>query len=113
MHLAPPDGARFQASAGDCHCAVTLPLRVSDARGRACESATSGVAFFAPILLFAFRDRNLFGLAGISILVVSSGTVLLRDWERYRRPGPLGGTLLAFWGLSAIAAVMTNHYGFL
>ena len=48
MHLAPPDGARFQASAGDCHCAVTLPLRVSDARGRACESATSGVAFFAP-----------------------------------------------------------------
>lgn len=69
-----------------------------------------GVAFFAPILLFAFRDRSLFALASIAILMVSSGSVLQRDWERYRRPGPLGGTLLALWMLSAAAAVLANHY---
>ena len=72
-----------------------------------------GVAFFTPMLLFAFRDKSLFGLAGIAILMVSSGSVLLRDWERYRRPGPLGGTLPAVWGLSSIAAALTNHYGLL
>lgn len=72
-----------------------------------------GIAFFTPTLLFAFRDKSLLGLAGIAILMVSSGAVLRRDAEKYRRPGPLGGTLLALWGLSAIAAVITNHYGFL
>ena len=40
--------AQCQITSTDCHCAITMPLRVSDVRGRACESATSGVAFFAP-----------------------------------------------------------------
>ena len=69
-----------------------------------------GVAFFSPILLFAFRDRNLFGLAGIAILIVASGSILQRDWQLYRRPGPLGGTLLAIWGLSTACAAAANHY---
>lgn len=72
-----------------------------------------GIAFFAPILLFAFRDRNLFGLAGIAILIVGSGSILQRDWQRYRRPGPLGGTLLAVWSVSIAAAAAANHYNIL
>ena len=49
VHLAPPADSQFSSSsADDCHCAVTMPLRVTTGAGRAAESATSGVAFYGP-----------------------------------------------------------------
>ena len=70
-----------------------------------------GVAFFAPVLLLSVRDGSPFGLAALAILVVASGSVIVNDFQRYRRPGPLGGTVLAIWGLSAAAAWAADHYG--
>lgn len=61
------------------------------------------IAFLVPAILLGLRDRNPAGLGALAILLVMSGSALHRDWQRYRRPGPIGGTLLAIWA-GALAA---------
>ena len=69
------------------------------------------VAFLTPVAVLGLRDRHLAALALLAILLVSSGSALLEDWRRYRRPGPIGGSLLVTWALTAIVAVLAARYG--
>jgi hypothetical protein len=71
------------------------------------------VAFLAPVIVLAIRDRHIAALGALAILLVGSGSALLRDAKRYGRPGPLGGTLLAAWLLAGTAAWAAGHYGIL
>ncbi len=69
------------------------------------------VAFLAPVVVLALRDRSVFALAALAIMLVASVSALWRDWQQYRRPGPIGGTLLIVWVLTAGAAGAAAHYG--
>ena len=70
-------------------------------------------AFLAPALVLAFRDRHLAALALVSILVVATGSALHRDWQRYRRPGPIGGVALAAWTIGGVMAWLAGRFGIL
>jgi hypothetical protein len=72
-----------------------------------------GIAFLAPVIVLAIRDRHLAALGLLSILLVGSGSALMRDARRYRRPGPIGGTLTAVWLLAGAAAWAAGRYGIL
>lgn len=69
------------------------------------------VAFLVPVLVLAGRERNPFAAAALALLIVGSLLRLHSDWQHYRRPGPLGGTLLAMWANAAAAAFAAAHYG--
>jgi len=70
------------------------------------------VAFLIPVIVLALRDRNLAALGALAILLVGSGGALRRDWQLYRRPGPIGGTLLVVWSLGFAVSYAAAHYGF-
>ena len=69
------------------------------------------VAFLVPAIVLGFRDRSLPALAAIAILLVASGAALHRDWRRYRRPGPIGTTVLIVWALAAPVSWAAARYG--
>ena len=55
-------------------------------------------------------DGQLPALGVLSILIVASLRALGRDWQRYRRPGPIGGVLMATWALTAAFAYAAARY---
>ena len=72
--------------------------------------AGHAIAFLVPVCLFAVRDRNPFAALALAILLVASGATLYGDWQRFRRPGPIGGTLLIIWVLAAALSVVTSRF---
>ncbi len=69
------------------------------------------VAFIAPALLFAVRDRQ-FGaqVALFALIVLTSGCVRF-EVRRHRRPDVLSAILLATWLLSGATAWACDRYG--
>ena len=69
------------------------------------------VAFLVPVIVLATRDRSLFAMAGLLILLVVSGGRVFSDFRQYRRPGPIGGSLLVIWSLAGAASAAAVYYG--
>ncbi len=61
------------------------------------------VTLGATVLVLAVRERNLFAMAALVIVLVVSADVTIRDLSR-RRLGLASGILVALWTLSAMAA---------
>jgi hypothetical protein len=71
------------------------------------------VAFTAPAILFAVRDRSFAAqLALFGLLVLTFGCFRF-ELRRHRRPDVLSGIAIACWIASAAAAWASNHYGLL
>lgn len=67
-------------------------------------------SLLAWLLVTGLRTRSLPLLFGVALLAVASGEQVRRDW-RGRRPGLLGGALLALWALGLAIAALTARYG--
>lgn len=63
----------------------------------------------AVVLDFGVRDRNVFALGALALLIVGSLDMGLRQ-ARQRRMGRIGWGLVAFWVGSAIFAVLASRY---
>jgi len=61
-------------------------------------------------LASAFRTRSPLLLLGIAALAVASAEAVRQGW-RGRRPGLVGGAVLALWGLAVAIAVLTSRAG--
>lgn len=72
----------------------------------------AGTTLGAAMLLWSVRDRNLFALAAVAVLVVVSGDAVVREVRR-RRIGPVGGTILGLWVLAAAVAWAAGRSGLL
>ena len=69
------------------------------------------VAFVAPALLFAVRDRQIGArLALLALAVLTFGCVRF-EFRRHRRPDLLSAILLATWLASGVAAWACDRYG--
>lgn len=69
------------------------------------------VAFVAPALLFAVRDRQIGArLAVLALAVLTFGCVRF-EFRRHRRPDLLSAILLATWLASGAAAWACDRYG--
>jgi hypothetical protein len=68
------------------------------------------VAFSAPMLIFALRDRRLGAqMALFGLIALSFGCVRF-ELRRQRRPGPLSGWIGATWLAAIAAAWACNRY---
>lgn len=68
------------------------------------------VAFFAPVLLFALRDRSLYALAALAPIIVLFLSAVYRD-ARERRLRATTGVASLIWVLSVLAAYFGDRYG--
>ena len=66
--------------------------------------------FGAALVLLALKDRNLFALAWLAILVTASGVEVVGDL-RQRRFGPVCRLIVSLWVLSSIGAGIAGWYG--
>jgi Ni/Fe-hydrogenase subunit HybB-like protein len=69
------------------------------------------VAFLAPVLLLALRDRRLAALGALTGLLVLSGAAVRSELARLHRPGVVCGLLGATWALSVVAAITAHRTG--
>lgn len=69
------------------------------------------VAFLVPVVLFAFRDRSLAGIAAAGLLFYMSFQTIRWEWKRGGRPGPLSGTVVAVWTLAGVAGYFADRTG--
>jgi len=69
------------------------------------------VAFLAPVLLLALRDRRYSAIAALSLVLVLSGDAVRRELALRGRPGIVCGLLAATWGGAAAAAVAAHRAG--
>ena len=69
------------------------------------------VAFLAPILLLALRDRRGSAAAALVMLVVLSAGVVRSETRRAGRPGALSVVLLVTWTLGVGIAWLADHTG--
>ena len=68
------------------------------------------VAFLAPLLLFAIRDRSFPSQLGLLLLMFLSYGPVRFEFGRRRRPYPLSWILLATWVTSGLTAWACDHY---
>jgi hypothetical protein len=71
------------------------------------------VAFLAPVLVFAVRDRGLPAMAALAILLVATGGRVRSDLVERRRIGLLTRILLATWLVAGAAAWAAGRWGVL
>lgn len=71
------------------------------------------VAFTAPVLLFAFRDRRFVGMAALLLMGFASVQAVRYDLGRRGRPAAITGLLTACWVLSSAAAYFASEWGLL
>lgn len=69
------------------------------------------VAFLAPVLLLALRDRRVGALGALTGIAVLSGAALRAELARLHRPGVVCGLLAATWSLAALAALVAHRTG--
>ncbi len=69
------------------------------------------VAFVAPAILFAVRDRTGLGMASLFLLLLGSAAGVRHEVGERGGPGALTWLLLAVWVLAAIVAWTADHYG--
>ena len=71
------------------------------------------VAFAAPALLFAVRDRHTGARVALLALAVLTFGCVRFEIRRHHRPDLLSAILLATWLVSAVVAWACNRYGLL
>lgn len=71
------------------------------------------VAFVAPVMLLAVRDRILGPILTLLILCGLSGRVFAYDWRARRRPGPFSWIVVSCWLGSVVAAYFADLHDFL
>ena len=69
------------------------------------------VAFLAPVLLLALRDRRIAALGALAGILVLSGSAARAELTRLHRPGVVCGLLAATWVLAVAAAVVAHRTG--
>jgi predicted alpha/beta hydrolase family esterase len=69
------------------------------------------VAFLAPVLLLALRERRLAALGALTGVIVLSGAAVRAELARLHRPGVVCGLLAATWGLAVVAALVAHRTG--
>lgn len=69
------------------------------------------IAFLAPVLLLALRDRRLGALGALSGILVLSGDAARRELARRRRPGIVCALLASIWVGATAAAVAAHRTG--
>lgn len=69
------------------------------------------VAFLAPVLLLALRDRRFGALGALTGIVVLSGAAARAELARLHRPGVVCGLLAATWACAVAAAVLAHRTG--
>jgi hypothetical protein len=65
------------------------------------------------VVLEAWRSRNPFAIAAVVVLLAGTVRVVVEEWRRLRRIGPLSATLAAAWAATVGTAALAQHYGFL
>jgi hypothetical protein len=65
------------------------------------------------VVLEAWRSRNPFAIAGVLVLLAGTGRVLVEEWRRLRRPGPLAATLAIGWAATVALVALAARYRFL
>jgi hypothetical protein len=71
------------------------------------------VILVALVVLEAWRSRNPFAILGVLVLLGATGRVLVEEFRRLRRPGPLTATLACSWAATVAVVALAEHYGFL
>jgi hypothetical protein len=68
------------------------------------------VVFTAALVLFAVRDRQLWALLGLAVLLALTGEWVYRDLRRGRL-GVASGAIALCWGLAALVAWAASASG--
>jgi hypothetical protein len=71
------------------------------------------VVFAALLVLNTWRDRNPFAAAGLLLLVAGTVRVVVAEWRRLRRTGPLVTWLLAAWALTGGLVALALRFPFI
>jgi hypothetical protein len=71
------------------------------------------VIIAALVVLAAWRSRNPLAIAAVAVLVVATVRVLIEEWRRLGRPGPLSATLAAGWVATIATVAIAVRTGFL
>jgi hypothetical protein len=71
------------------------------------------VILVALVVLEAHRSRNPFAIIVTAMLAVGTLRVLVEEWKRLRRLGPLSATLAMGWAATIGTVALAEHYGFL
>ena len=71
------------------------------------------VILAALVVLEAWRSRNPFAIAAVAVLLAGTLRVLIEEWRRLGRLGPLSATLAGGWAATIATVALANHYGFL
>lgn len=96
------------ASAGERHFRVFFE---ESALWPVVVAAGGGLStLLAWLLATAFRTRSPVMLLGVAALAVASGEAVRQSW-RGRRPGLIGGAVLALWALAVAIAIATARVG--
>jgi hypothetical protein len=69
------------------------------------------VAFLAPVLLLALRDRRTSGLGALTGLLVLTGSAARNEIARLHRPGLVCALLAVTWAFAVAAAVLAHRTG--
>jgi hypothetical protein len=70
-----------------------------------------GVAFLAPVLLLALRDRRTAPIAALTGIVLLTGAAVRSELERKRKPGIVCALLATVWGFAVLAAYAAHRTG--
>ena len=71
------------------------------------------VILVALVVLEAWRSRNPFAILMVLALLAGTVRVLVEEWRRLRRLGPLSATLAGGWAATIGTVALAQHYGFL
>jgi hypothetical protein len=71
------------------------------------------VILAALVVLEAWRSRNPFAIVVVLALIAGTIRVLVEEWRRLRRLGPLSATLFGGWVATIGTVALAEHYGFL
>jgi hypothetical protein len=71
------------------------------------------VILVALVVLEAWRSKNPFAIAAVVVLLAGTLRVLVEEWRRLGRLGPLSATLGAAWAATVGTVALAEHYGFL
>ena len=69
------------------------------------------VAFLAPVLLLALRDRRISALGALTGILVLSGAAVRAEVTRQRRAGMVCALLAVTWACAVLAAIAADRTG--
>jgi hypothetical protein len=69
------------------------------------------IAFLAPVLLLALRDRRTAPIGALTGIVLLTGAAVRSELERKRKPGVVCALLATIWVFAVIAAYAAHRTG--